>query len=52
MDNDMKMVIVLIVAFFAIPLLVISVGEWHKQDCRLELAKAGRTVEEINALCK
>ena len=52
MSNDTKMVIVLIVAFFAIPVLVISVGEWHKQDCRLELAKAGRTVEEIKELCK
>ena len=52
MDNDMKMVIVLIVAFFAIPVLVLGVSEWQKQDCRLELAKAGRTVEEIKELCK
>ena len=52
MDNDMKMVIVLIVVFFAIPVLVISVSDWQKQSCRLELAKVGRTVEEIKELCK
>lgn len=52
MNDDTKLFIVLIVAFFALPVLVIGVGEWHKQDCRLELAKAGRTVEEIKELCK
>ena len=52
MDNDMKMVIVLIVAFFVVPIVALGVSEWQKQSCRLELAKAGRTVEEIKELCK
>ena len=52
MDNDMKMVYALIVAFFILPLLALGASEWRKQDCRVELAKAGRTVEEIKELCK
>lgn len=52
MSNDMKMVIVLIISFVFVPMVVLGVSEWQKQSCRLELAKAGRTVEEIKELCK
>ena len=52
MSNDAKMVIVLIGAFFVVPLIGLGVSEWRKQDCRMELAQAGRTVEEIKELCK
>lgn len=52
MDNDMKWVVMLIVVFVGFPLLGLGVSEWHKQDCRVELAKAGKTVEDIKELCK
>jgi hypothetical protein len=52
MDSDMKMVYALIVAFFILPMLALGAIEWRKQDCRLELAKVGRTVEEIKEICK
>ena len=52
MDNDTKMVCILIAAFFVVPMIGLSVSEWRKQDCRLELAKSGKTVEEIKELCK
>jgi hypothetical protein len=52
MDNDAKMVFVLIVVFFILPMLGLGVSEWRKQDCRTELARVGRSVEEIKELCK
>jgi hypothetical protein len=52
MNEDYKLFLLLIVAFLIAPLIGLGVGEWRKQDCRVELAKAGKTVEEIQAICK
>lgn len=52
MDSDIKWFMIVMIAVIGIPLVVMGVGEWHKQDCRIELAKAGKTVEDIRELCK
>lgn len=52
MNDDTKVIIVLIISFVFVPMIGLGFSEWRKQDCRLELAKAGRTVEEIKELCK
>ena len=52
MDSDMKWFVILIIGFIAVPGVGIGISEWHKQSCRVELAKAGRSVDEIRELCK
>lgn len=52
MDSDVKWFILLMAAFVITPLIGLGVSEWRKQDCRVELAKAGKTVEEIKAICQ
>jgi hypothetical protein len=52
MDDDMKWYLALIASFVIIPMLGLGVSEWRKQDCRIELAKAGKTVDEIKEICK
>ena len=52
MNEDYKLFLVLIAVFLVVPLIGLGISEWRKQDCRVELAKAGKTVEEIQALCK
>lgn len=52
MNDDMKWVLLIVVACVVLPLLGLGVSEWRHQDCRVELAKANKTVEEIKELCK
>jgi len=52
MDDDIKWYLALIASFVIIPMLGFGVSEWRKQDCRIELAKAGKTVDEIKEICK
>ena len=52
MDNDVKWFVILLIAVIAIPMTGVGINEWRKQDCRMELAKAGRNVDEIRELCK
>lgn len=52
MNEDFKLFVWLMVIFVALPLLGLGVSEWRKQDCRVELAKAGKPIEEITAICK
>ena len=52
MDNDYKLFVWLIVLIITIPLLGMAVETYQKNNCRVELAKAGRSVEDITALCK
>jgi predicted Na+-dependent transporter len=52
MDSDMKWFTILIAAFVVLPLLGLGISDWHKQNCRVELAKVGKTTEEIKELCK
>ena len=52
MNEDFKMFIWLMVLCIVFPLGVMVVSDWQKNDCRVELARAGRTVDEIKELCK
>jgi hypothetical protein len=29
-----------------------SFGDWHKNDCRAQLGTAGRSVQEIQEICR
>jgi hypothetical protein len=51
----MKWFMIIMLSLVIIPLLGITVdgiNDWHKQDCRVELSKAGKSVDEIKELCK
>lgn len=52
MDSDTKWFMILMGSLFIVPLLGLGVSEWRKQDCRIELAKVSRSVEEIKEICK
>ena len=52
MDSDIKWFIALLASFVVLPLLGLGVSEWRKQDCRVELAKVGKSLEEIKEICK
>ena len=52
MDTDMKWFMLLMTGMVVIPLLGLGISDWHKKECRVELSKAGKTVEEIKELCK
>lgn len=52
MDNEMKWVMVLLVIFLGTPLVGYGYGEFRKQDCRIEMAKLGKGVEELKEICR
>lgn len=52
MDQDYKLFLWLLAVFVVAPLIGLGISEWRKQDCKVELAKAGKTIEEITAICK
>ncbi len=52
MDSDMKFFLWIIVLIILGPLLGLGISEWQKQDCRIELARIGKTVEEIKEICR
>ena len=53
MDNtDLKAMALLLFALIVVPFVGFGINEFHKQTCRIELSKAGRSVDEIRELCK
>ena len=53
MDNkDLKAMALVLFALMVVPMVGFGISDWHKQSCRIELAKAGRPVDEIRELCK
>jgi hypothetical protein len=52
MNDDYKLLVILATVFVVLPLVGLGISEWHKQDCRVELTKVGKSVEEIKELCK
>ena len=53
MDNsDLKALALLVFACIVVPFVGFGISEFHKQSCRIDLAKAGRSVTEIQELCK
>jgi len=51
-NDDFKMILCILVFFGAIPLLGMALSDWHEHNCKVELAKSGRSVEEIKEICK
>ena len=52
MDGDLKFLVWFVFIFVGLPLLGMAVSEYHQYDCKVELAKAGRSLEDIKAICK
>ena len=52
MDTDTKWFVILLIVIIAVPMAGFGIREWRNQDCRMELARAGRSVDEIRELCK
>lgn len=52
MNEDFKLFLWLAAIFIVLPLVGLGVSEWRKQDCKIELAKAGKSIEEIQTICK
>jgi len=53
MDNtDLKALALILFALIIVPIVGFSISEFNKQTCRMELSKAGRSVDEIRELCK
>lgn len=52
MDDSAKLIIVIILAMVALPMVGMAVSEYHRYDCKVELAKAGRSVDDIKKVCK
>lgn len=52
MNDDFKWFTLVIAAFVIVPFIGLGISEWRNQDCRVELAKAGKPVEEIKEICK
>jgi hypothetical protein len=51
MDNDMKWVVLLIVAFIGIPLVGMGWSEHQQSQCRLEAIKAAMPADDITKVC-
>ena len=53
MDNtDLKALALILFALIIVPIVGFNLSEFNKQTCRMELSKAGRSVDEIRELCK
>jgi hypothetical protein len=51
MDNDMKWVVILMVAFIGIPLAGMAWSEHQQSQCRLEAIKAQMPADDIAKVC-
>ena len=52
MDGDQKFIVLFVgIAMFCI-FGGLAISEYSKYSCRMELAKSGRSVTEIEVLCK
>ena len=52
MDSIEKWVLSIITLLFFVPMLGLGITQINEQTCRMELAKAGRSVDEIKQICK
>ena len=52
MNIDLKAMALLVFACIVVPFIGFGISDWHKQSCRIDLAKAGRSVTEIQELCR
>lgn len=51
-DMDLKWLVLILVLFLLVPYGGMEIGKWRNQDCRLELAKSSKSIEEIREICK
>ncbi len=52
MDSDFKLFIWIMVLAILAPLTGMFIDDYQKNNCRVELAKVGKTTAEIKELCK
>ena len=52
MNIDLKAMALLLFCLIVVPMVMFGINEFHKQSCKIELSKAGRSVDEIRELCK
>jgi uncharacterized oligopeptide transporter (OPT) family protein len=51
MDNDMKWVVILVVAFIGIPLIGLALSDYNQSQCRLEAIKVSMPADDITKVC-
>ncbi len=51
MDNDMKWIAMLLVAFIGIPLVGLAVRDYNQSQCRLEAIKVSMPADDIVKVC-
>jgi len=51
MDNDMKWVVVLMMAFIGMPLFGLALSDYHRSQCRLEAIKAHMPADDVTKVC-
>lgn len=52
MKDDMKWVMIMLVVFLGVPLAGLGISTYRKQDCRIEMAKINKPVDDIKEICK
>ena len=51
MDNDLKWVVLMLVAFVGIPLAGMGWSEYQRSQCRVEAIKAHMPADDIAKVC-
>ena len=51
-DNELQWFIAAILLMLAMPMVGMVLNDYHKSNCRIELARAGKTAQEIVDVCK
>lgn len=52
MDSDYKLFVWFIVLMLVVPLVGMGLESYQRNNCRVEMAKAGVAPEQIKELCK
>ena len=52
MDSDMKFFLWIMALIVLVPLAGLIFDNYQTSNCRMELAKIGKSVEEIKKICK
>jgi hypothetical protein len=52
MDDELKWFIAAILVILSVPMVGMVLSDYHKSNCRIELARAGKTAQEIVDVCK
>ena len=52
MDHEAKLYILVLLIIFGLPMTGLALDSYYKSNCRIELARAGKTAQEIVDVCK